>query len=191
MDLSVIEKATYYFNYLYDTYYLKLYPYKNVIIDNSPSDVDHKRMNYINWGYKMSLNFQESKRVVVNYSGDIKFNTVLYAHSHNEINRKVNKILENNLDKKIKCKFPNIIVHVVFLLYTDESIDILNIINNSVECENNNITFNDILFLCNLSAQNIKSINVSFVKKMKTFKKEFNFEDYQYRDIGILNSVFD
>ena len=192
MDLTILEKATYYFNYLYDAYYLKLYPYKNIIIDNTPIDSDHKRLNYICWGYKMSLNFSDSKRVVVNYAGDMKFNTVFYAHSHNEINRKVNKILENNLDnnKKIKYKFPNIIVNIAFISDNDEAINILDLINNSIESENNIITFNDILLLCN-TPQNIKSVNVSFVKKMKTLKKEFNFTEHQHRDIGILNNIFD
>lgn len=193
MDLTLSDKIKYYTKYLYDAYFLKLFPYKNTIIYNNNIDSyvnESQRLNYVSWGYNYSLKFPEKRRIVIDYSGDKEFNTVFFAQSHNEINDITNKILKDVslFHKKIKINFPNFIENV-YLIKDSDVVDVTEIINNSIDCKNN-ITFSDITLLAHENLDDIKNIKVIYVKMMKKYTKEFKFAEYRNIDIDILNDIY-
>jgi hypothetical protein len=210
MEFSFYDKIKYYTKYLYDTYYLKMFPYKNVIIYNNTIETtcinrcnnyynnETRRLNYISWGYDYSLDFPEKRKIVIDYSGNKEFNTTFFAESHEEINNIANEILKNNstFHKKIQTKFPNFIENVYFIKYNsnkdddNNNLEVTEIINNSIEYENNSITFNDIVSLVRENSNNIQTIRVVYVKMIKKFTKEFDFTEYKDKDIGILNEIY-
>jgi hypothetical protein len=204
MDFSLYDKIKYYTKYLYDTYYLKLFPYKNVIIYNDNIEancIDNcdyyyndgtRRLNYISWGYNYSLDFPDQRKIVVNYSGNKEFNTAFFVKSHGEINDKINNILKNDslFHKKIQTKFPNFIENIYLINKNNDNIEVSEIINNSIEYEKNNITFFDIAFLAQTNPNNLKTIKVVYVKMIKKFTKEFDFTEYKDKDISVLNDIY-
>jgi hypothetical protein len=213
MDFTLYDKAKYYTKYLYDTYYLKIFPYKNIIIyddveEESCMNYDYynhtRRLNYISWGYDYSYIFPQKRKIIIDYSGNKEFNTTFFAESHNEINEKINTILKNNsnnsiFNKKIKTKFPNFIENVFFITKNNdndkekkekEEIEVTEIINNSIEYENNDITFHDIAYLKNINVNNIESIKIVYVKMLKKLTKELNFTENKNKDISMLNEIY-
>lgn len=209
MEFSLYDKIKYYARYLHDTYYLKMFPYKNVIIYNNNIETtcinfcnnyyndETRRLNYISWGYNYSLDFPEKRKIVIDYSGDKKFNTAFFAKSHTEINNITNKILKNNssFHKKIQTKFPNFIENIYFIKHNsniedNNDLEVTEFINNTIGYENNSITFNDIALLTKENPNNIKTIKVVYVKMIKKFTKEFYFSEYRDKDIGILNEIY-
>jgi hypothetical protein len=211
--LTLYDKIKYYSNFLYDTYYLKLFPYTNVIIYNIHlNNLYHdetKRMNYISWGYDYYSKNIPTSKVLISYSGEKEFNTTFFAKSHREIEYKIKKILSENskTHKKIKTKFPNFIEHVYFVY--DENHDEKNILFDSIDIINNIIYHEDFdeenlnlkLFfsfgdLFNIMKKNIKmkkypkKIKIVYVKMIKKMTIELDFLNNKDNDIDILNNIY-
>jgi hypothetical protein len=213
MEFTLYDKMKYYTKYLYDTYYLKMFPYKSVFIYDDMENIENtkdtkdikeelrvnhyyknntQRLNYISWGYDYSYNFEKKRKIIVDYSGNKEFNVAFFAESHNEINNIIKEILENesSVHKKIKTKFPNFIENIYFVKKDGEEQEVTEIINNSIEYNNNTITFFDIASLSQIDTNNIETIKIVYVKMIKKLTKEFNFEEYKNKDISILNEIY-
>jgi hypothetical protein len=190
-DFTYYDIFKYYCSYLYDTYYLKMYPYKNVFIfDNSNNyNDDANIMNYISLGYEYDKIFPEKKRIVVSYSGNKEFYVSFYAQSYSGIKNIIDEILVNgsNYHNKIKTKFPDFIENINLIKKnTQEKLDIKHIIDKCISYDETQFTINDILIIVN-EKKNTDSLNIVCVKKFRKVNKSLNIVECVDKDVSFLN----
>lgn len=193
-EITIFDKVKYYMNYLYDIFYLKMFPYKNVYVfdnNNNYSD-DSYILNYIESVYNYNNNFNNNKKVLISYSGEKEFYVSLSASSYSDIRDKINTLIKNNtFISKIQIKLPNFIENIYFITWNDDKIDIKNIIDKCITFDDIccDITFNDIVLLLGETGCSMESIEVDYVRNFKKIKKELSFEENKNKDIQLLNVI--
>ena len=188
MKITIGEKIMYFKNYVSDFLNSKFISYNEIIEDGKKNKELKRMINFYSWKLCDEYDFNE-KKLVIKYNGVKKFIVGINAVSYYQIISIIYDIcLNNNYETKIKQQFPNFIENVYFITQNDELINILDILNECIEYNNNEITFNDISEICSIN--NPISIKIIYVQKFKKKEKNINFDDYKNTDISILNNVF-
>ena len=199
MEISLCNKILYCCDSLYDEMYKILFPYKNTFVfdnDNKYKDNAYVLNSKVHIFFErlFNINFNEIKRVLVNYAGNKIFNVAIYASSHYEVKKKIKEIVINykNIHPKIRTNLPNFIEKVCFIdNYNNEIIDVKERIDESINYDDNIISFFDISLLVNIDANSIKSIRVIYNEDFEKMTKEFDFIEHKNRDISFLNSIYE
>jgi hypothetical protein len=193
MEVSCCEKIALYCSYLSNKYKKK---YKKVFIvedDNKYTDITDKLNSYC----ESNKYFGRPQKVIVNYTGEKEFNVSFKVQNYEDIKNLIDIILRNNSNyhPKIKTVFPNFIESIYFVKNNGgsnvpDSIDVKNFVDETLDFENNSITFLDIAFMLKINPREITSLKIVYVKDFKKSQKILNFSEYMNKDIEILNSIY-
>jgi hypothetical protein len=189
MNLNLIDKISYFKNYVIDVINSKIISYNKIIENGRKNNNFRFMMNLYNIGICNNSCFDE-KKVVLKYYGKRKFIIGLLTSSYWNINDVVSNICENfNCENKIKPKFPNFIENVYLIDQEENNINIIDELNECIDYNNNMITFKEIAELHDF--KNISCVKIEYVKTFKKYTKNIEFIEYENKDVSILNNIFD
>lgn len=189
MELNFIDKMLYLKNYIVDIINSKIFSYNAIISDGEKNNKLKFMMNLYNIGICSNSHFRE-KKVVLKYCGKRKFIIGFNTTSHWNINNKITNICENfNFENKIKHKFPNFIENVFLVKNNGKKHNIIEELNECIMYDDNTIKFGDIAKICGI--KNVRYVEIEYVKKFKKYVKNIDYFEYENKDVGILNEIFD
>jgi hypothetical protein len=199
MEMSSCDKIKYWCESLADKIYKIFFSYKNAFIfaNNKIYEDSAYIMNskiHIFFEKMFNCTFGGKKRVFISYSGNKIFNVTIHASSNYEVKQKIKEIVKNykNIHPKIKTNLPNFIENIYFIGHDNNIIaDVKEKIDDSIICDNNDITFVDIALISGVNSNNVKSIQIIYVEDFEKKTKEFNFNEYCDKDISILNLIYE
>lgn len=178
-NINNTNKIAYYFMFKYDSI-IKLLPYKKVIIiNNNISSNITLKMNII---YLLTnffnVTFPDKNRVIVSFSGNRNFNTILLINSYLEINDIINNIALdiNTYSRKKFDNINNFIDKIYIITNNNEEIDITNIFDLFIEYKEKLLLSDIALFYDKIDIKNIK---ITYYNNMEYQEILIDYELYK------------